>query len=103
MSFGMLQDGLFFVFQILCLTGRLLLHLSLLGAFAFLFVDSIHMYVLVHAYSSRVLSDRYLKFLGIGWGQCGFIFDHSGDRVAFRAHRYDKSLVFRAALGDHGY
>ncbi|KAK7488514.1 hypothetical protein BaRGS_00020299, partial [Batillaria attramentaria] len=54
--------------QVLCLTGRLLLHLFLLGAFSFLFVDVIHVYVLVHAHSARVLGESCWKFLVIGWG-----------------------------------
>ncbi|XP_076463040.1 uncharacterized protein LOC143295301 [Babylonia areolata] len=53
---------------ILCLTSRLLLHLTLLGLFSFLFVDAIHMYIVVHSLSPRVLSERCCKFLAIGWG-----------------------------------
>ncbi|XP_048255692.1 uncharacterized protein LOC124138812 isoform X3 [Haliotis rufescens] len=52
--------------QTLCAAGKILLQFFYLAAFAFLFVEAVHMFVTVH--SRHSVSGGFLKYFLIGWG-----------------------------------
>lgn len=54
-------------FQTLCAAGKILLQFFYLAAFAFLFVEAVHMFVTVH--SRHSVSGGFLKYFLIGWGR----------------------------------